>query len=198
MFDKVLESATSFRNQIHHKVEDNIKKAQEKQQHIYDLCHLQSNDLKVGDKVLLRNNKSSDRKSGKFTFKWLGPYEVDNLTDHGLASLKNQKGNIFKKQFNKLFLKPYIVSDTDHIYNGNVDIAEDEKVVEEDINLLKPMEFSKSCSPNNESNESINLWNKLSDEIVETILLNTIDRSSNAIQDHHSIMQTCSRFQIVN
>ena len=30
MFDKVLKSATSLRNQIHHKVEDNIKKAQEK------------------------------------------------------------------------------------------------------------------------------------------------------------------------
>ena len=30
MFDKVLKSATSLRNQIHHKVGDNIKKAQEK------------------------------------------------------------------------------------------------------------------------------------------------------------------------
>ena len=37
MFDTVLESATSLRNQIFHKVEDNIKKAQEKQQNYYDL-----------------------------------------------------------------------------------------------------------------------------------------------------------------
>ena len=92
MFDKVVESATSLRNQIHHKVEDNIKKAQEKQQHDYDLR--QSSDIKVGDKVLLRNNKHNDRKGCKFTFKWLGAYEVDNLTDHDLASLKNQKGNV--------------------------------------------------------------------------------------------------------
>ena len=89
MFDKVLESATYLRNQIHHKVEDNIKKAQGKQQHDFELWHLQSNDIKVGDKVILRNNKRNDRKSAKFTFKWLEPYEVDNLTDHGLASLKN-------------------------------------------------------------------------------------------------------------
>ena len=69
MFDKVLESATPLRNQIHHIVKDNIKKAQEKQQNDYDLRHLQSNDIKVGDKVLLRNNKGNDRKGGKFTLK---------------------------------------------------------------------------------------------------------------------------------
>ena len=59
------------------------------------------------------------------------------------------------------------------------------------------MEFIKSCSPNDESNESINLWNKLPDEIVETFLLNAIECSRNAMQDYYSIMQTCSRFQIV-
>ena len=56
MFDTVLESATSLRNQIHHKVKDNIKNAQEKQQHDYDFRHLKSNEIKVGDKVLLRNS----------------------------------------------------------------------------------------------------------------------------------------------
>ena len=59
------------------------------------------------------------------------------------------------------------------------------------------MEFSKPCSPNDKSNESINLWHKLPDEIVETILLNANVSSTNAIQDYHSIIQTCSRFQIV-
>ena len=81
---------------------------------------------------------------------------MENLTDHGLAWLKNQKGDVLKKRFNKLLLKTYIVTDTDHIYNGNANITEDEKCVEEDINLFKPMEFIKSCSPNDKSNESIN------------------------------------------
>ena len=101
MFDTVLESATSLRNQIHHKIEDNIKKTQEKQQHEYELQHLKSNDIKVWDKVPLRNNgnnKRNDRKSGKFILKWLEPYEVDHLADNGLASLKNQKGNVFLKK----------------------------------------------------------------------------------------------------
>ena len=88
---------------------------------------------------------------------------------------------LFKK-FIKLLVKPYIVSDTDHIYNGNVNITEDEKLVEEDIDLFKLMEFTKSCSPNGESNKSIILWNKLADEAVETILLNAIGSSRNAVQ----------------
>ena len=97
MFDTVLGSATSLRNQIHYKIEDNFKKAQKRQQHDYDLRHLKSNDIKVRDKALLRNNKCDVRQGGKTISKWLGPYEVDNLTDHGLTSLKNQKGNIIKK-----------------------------------------------------------------------------------------------------
>ena len=103
---------------------------------------------------------------------------------------------MFQKKVQLAFLKSYIFSDTDHIYNSNVSITEEEKVVE-NINLFKPKEFSKSCSPNDESNESINQWNKLPDEIVETILLNAIRSSSNVIQDYHPIMQTCSRFQMV-
>ena len=58
------------------------------------------------------------------------------------------------------------------------------------------MELSKSCSPNDESNESINQWNMLPDEIVE-ILSNAIGSSSNVLRDYHLIMQTCSRFEIV-
>ena len=79
-----------------------------------------------------------------------------------LASLKNQKSNVLRKSSTSFFLN-LIVSDTDHIYNGNVSITEDEKVVKEDINLFKTMEFSNSCSPNDESNKSVNLWNKLPD-----------------------------------
>ena len=59
-----------------------------------------------------------------------------------------------------------------------VNITEDEKVAEEDVILFKPMEFTKSWSPNNDLNKSINLWNKLPDEIVETVLLNAIESSS--------------------
>ena len=51
-----------------------------------------------------------------------------------------------------------MVSYTDYIYDGNVNITENEEVAKEDINLFKPIEFSNSFSPNDDSNESINLW----------------------------------------
>ena len=71
------------------------------------------------------------------------------------------------------------------------------KIVESLQCTLKPIAFSKSSSINDELNESINLWNKLPDEIVKTILLNAIGSFSNAIQNYYCIMETCSRFQIV-
>ena len=48
--------------------------------------------LKFKIKFFCETIKRNDRKGGKFTFKWLGPYELDNLTDHGLALSKNQIG----------------------------------------------------------------------------------------------------------
>ena len=39
---------------------------------------------------MLRNNKRKDRKGGKFTFKWLGPYVVSDITKKGLVTLKNK------------------------------------------------------------------------------------------------------------
>lgn len=144
----------------------------------------------------MRDNKRIDRKGGKFTFKWLGPYEVTNLTDHGLASLKNQNGTVLKKKFNKLLLKPYIESNTDYINDDHVSITEEENDADGDNNLFKPMDFGKP-SLNDEPTESTNLRDKLPDEIVETILLNAISSCKNPIQEYHSIIRTCSRFQIV-
>ena len=68
MFDTVLESATSLRNQTHHKVDVTLK-GTGKTQHDYNLRHLKSNGIKVVDKVLQMNSKRNDRKGGKFTFK---------------------------------------------------------------------------------------------------------------------------------
>lgn len=95
---------------------------------------------------------------------------MQNLTDYVLASLQNKEGTALKKKFDKLFLKSYIVSDIDHIVDSNVSITEDVENVEEDIDLFKPMEFSKPCSLNDKLNESINIWNNLPDEIVKTML----------------------------
>ena len=80
-------------------------------------------------------------------------YDLE-LTDHGLASLKDQKGTDLKKKYNKYLLKPYIVSDTDH--DDISSITEDEKDPRENMNLLKPMEFnSHALQIANQTNQSI-------------------------------------------
>ena len=46
-------------------------------------------EIKVVDIALLKNNKRFDRKGGKFSQKWLSPYIVMNISDKGVATLKN-------------------------------------------------------------------------------------------------------------
>ena len=73
-FEAVLASAVKIRGGIIEEAGGNIKNVQEKQKRDYDRRHLSNTDIRIGDPVLLRNNRRQDRKGGKFTFKWLGPY----------------------------------------------------------------------------------------------------------------------------
>ena len=108
MFDSVLASAITIREEIHEEASENIEKAQKKQKTNYDNRHQSSStDICVGDEVLLRNNKRNDRKGGKFCFKWLGPYIVSDMTKAGLATLQNKNGYCLKKKYNKMLLKPF-------------------------------------------------------------------------------------------
>ena len=48
-------------------------------------------EIKVGDIVLLKNNKRFDRKGGKFSQKWFRPYTVMNITDKGVRTFKKTR-----------------------------------------------------------------------------------------------------------
>ena len=74
-FRSVVDSAKSLRENVHQQAGQNIKKAQVKQQKDYNNRHSTPNaTLPIGSKVLLENQKRKDRKGGKFTYRWLGPY----------------------------------------------------------------------------------------------------------------------------
>ena len=88
-----------------------------------------------------------------------------------------------KREFNKLLLKPNIVSDSQ--------LTKDEKVFEEDINLFNRWNSAshtlQMVSQTNQSTHGI------PDETVKKKKsLNVTGSSSNAMQDYHSIMQTYS------
>ena len=107
-FDAIFSSATKARTKIADNVADNFKAAQKKQKRDYDHRHMPKTEIKVDDIVLLKNNKLFDRKGGNFSQKWLGPYAVMNISDKGVATLKNASGMTLKNKYNIAQLKHYI------------------------------------------------------------------------------------------
>ena len=111
-FQAVLHSAASIREATHHQASLNIKKAQVKQQKDYNNWYRTPEAaLPVGSKVLLENQKRKDRKGGKFTYKWMGPYTVKSVSKSGLCALVNEKGVHLKKRYNASLLKLYYSND---------------------------------------------------------------------------------------
>ena len=97
-FDAIFSSATKVRGTIADDAAGNIKAAQKTQKRDYDRRHMSQTEIKVDDIVLLKINKRFDRKCGKFSKKWLGPYTVMNISDKGVATLKNALGVTLKNK----------------------------------------------------------------------------------------------------
>ena len=106
--EAVFKSATKVRTSIKGDAAENIKAAQKKQKRDYDCRHMSNPDMRVDDMILMKNNKPIDRKGGKFSQKWLGPYTVTKLSEKGVATLKNTSGLILNKKYNVANLKHYL------------------------------------------------------------------------------------------
>ena len=104
-FDGIFLSATKIQRTITDDTPDNIKAAQKKQKQDYDHRHMSKTEIKVDDIMLLKNNKRFDRKSGKFSQNWLGPYTVTNISDKGVATLKNISRVALENKYNVVQLK---------------------------------------------------------------------------------------------
>ena len=97
-FETILSQAKSIREEVYEVAGANIVKAQTKQPRDYNRRHHQlPNSLNINDKVLLKNQKRKDRKGGKFTYKWLGPYAIQNISQKGLCTLVNANRKSLKK-----------------------------------------------------------------------------------------------------
>ena len=62
----------------------------------------------MGDRVWSGNKRRHDRKSAKFSYRWLGPYTVKPLNKNALASLESSKDIVLKQNYNSSLLRPYI------------------------------------------------------------------------------------------
>ena len=110
-FDAALTTAISMSANIHQTDGESICWAQEKQRRDYNWHHQVPNKIKVGQKVLLKNHRRMDRKCGKFSFKWFGPFTVHLISNKNLCSLINKDGTLIKTKDNVSLLKPYLDSD---------------------------------------------------------------------------------------
>ena len=143
MFEAISASTNTIRVDIYEVAGRNIKKIPEKQKRDFDCRNLSWTNVKVGDRVLLENKRRHDRKGGKFSYRWLGPYTVKALIKNGLASLESSKGIVLKKKYNSALLKLYIEYENEEAnapgrnYKKRFDNVPDEKlnikVVEQSI-----------------------------------------------------------------
>ena len=181
-FDAVLSNAISMREEIHQNAGENIQSAQNKQQRDYNRRHQVPNTIKVGQKVLLKNQKREDRKGGKFSFKWLGTYTVHAISNKNLCSLINKDGKQIKTKYNASLLKPY-VEPTPLSDEKDVVVNDEKPPVDEKIDSSAPID-----------QKLPNLWTKLPNEIFEMILIDAVKSSKNVAETYLSVSRTCSRF----
>ena len=99
----MLTTANSMRANIHQTAGENICSTQEKQRRDYNRRHQVLNKIKMGQKVLLKDQKRMNRKGGKLSFKWFGPFIVHSISNKNPCSLIKTKHNVS-------LLKPYFDS----------------------------------------------------------------------------------------
>ena len=125
-FDTMLSATLSLRQKAYQKAGENIIKAQKKQQRDYNRRHTIPTSLKAKDKIWLKNQRRLDKKDGKFSYKWHGPYIVESISKKGPCTFRNQGGVELSKKYNVAFLKPYI-DPVNPVDNENKDDTHDEK-----------------------------------------------------------------------
>ena len=180
-FRAVLNSSSKMRDAAHNKASQNIKKAQKKQQKDYNKRHnTPTSTLPIRSKVLLQNLKRLDRKGGKFTFKWIGPYIIQSISKTGLCALSNQKGVTLKKNYNVSLLKPFYSNE-----RPNTDVDEDPEPEPEAVKIHE----------DSEPKASRNFFDQLPVEIVNMILeLATVNQH---VITFNAVHNTCSRFRSI-
>lgn len=147
----------------HNAVQTNIEKAQKRQKQYYDARHTcHTNEMRVGQLVLMKNNKNVHRMGGKLEDKWLGPYEIVKCLDKGRVKLKNlQSGKTLKNTYHAVNLK---------IYNSADENNACEVVPEVTLNVLSEKEKEcLRCFIDQDIIEStvICSYQKLSEDVIE-------------------------------
>lgn len=104
-----IEGFTASRQKLVEDAKSNIKEAQKKQKHYYDLKHAKPCIFDIGAKVLLKDFTRKKRKGGKLDKKWIGPFEVQKSLSKGLfviSAIDNPSVSV--RRVTGAHLKPYL------------------------------------------------------------------------------------------
>ena len=179
VFNAILSSTLSLREEAHQEVSKNIARAQEKQQKDYNRRHAVPTSLKIKNKVWLKNQRRQDRKGGK------GPYTIEHITKKGLCTLKNERSTVLAKKFNVDLLKPYL----DPLA---VDPQDEEKP-----HAVPPDEKPVSTQSEECIQTKANEWRHLPDEIVQMMIALAVQSSKEPVSTFNHLSLTCSRFNTI-
>lgn len=114
LLSEKFQAIEELRKTVFSKAAGNITKAQKRQSKAYNKRHDLKHNFTIGTQVLLRNMRRDDRKGGKLTQPWLGPFTIVKLFHNNTCYLR--KGQIDLKCKQHLCnLKPYYSSNHVHI-----------------------------------------------------------------------------------
>ena len=85
----------------------NIANAQVRQKRNYDKRFENKESFNVGDIVLLENQINKNRKGGKTSTRFSGPYKIEGISNTGNCTLRHEEGNLKKTKHPLAHLKLY-------------------------------------------------------------------------------------------
>ena len=186
---------------------ENIKTAQKRQKIQYDRRHTSPTELKAGMQVLLQNNKRKDRKGGKFSYKWRGPYILQEIDHKGVASLQTMSGGKLKTRYNVAQLTQYHeslsegkranVMEMPSTLETNPDASNEQpnSSDENSIGSRNPLESQTATPDQVLGDKNMNYWDRLPLEMFEKILRISIQSSRNPCETYQSLYKTCKSFR---
>ena len=89
------------------KAKVNIANAQNRYKRNYDKRFANREVFKMGDLVLLENQRNKNRKGGKRDVKYSGPYTIMDISVEGNCTLKHETGWVAKRKYPLAHLKRY-------------------------------------------------------------------------------------------
>ena len=135
------------------------------------------NKIKVGQKVLLKNQRMMDRKDGEFSCKWFGPFTVHSISSKNLCSLINKNGTLIKTKYSVSLLKPSLDSYETKVMcdENSPPSAIDEQPHTEKVDPPSLMNKQILTEKKIDNYATTNLPN----EIIEMILVDAVNSSKN-------------------